>query len=358
MNPKLIGDVNGDGKVDLIDRALILQSLGTTIYDIWGYGEDAFNKEADLNDDDVIDEEDLQIWEKAYTEGPTSGLRVVNKDPFMWQARTSPCLSWSGWVQTHPHEECPGEVLPDEFKWDFKWLEKPYRGCYAYCKVYYPWKAVPPMPRGVGTVVVRQGHSPRKFAETMNLRCEGGYQFKPISVFDTPQKILMKYKFNIISSGYWFGVGIDVWGSFSEEIPIYAPDGTLVCTTDFFELILYDYLTGQLGEFFPPSMWWIDKRSACGLEWVICRWNSAVLRSPNEWITCEFDLGDGLTFIATNASYNGVEAYIHGIDLILELLDAEGEVWFDRAWYLVPAKPKKGLVWLPSTAETVSILTT
>ena len=355
MNPKLIGDINGDGKVDLIDKALILQSLGTTINDVWGYGEGAFNKEADLNDDDVIDETDLQIWEEAYAEGPTSGLRVVNKDPFMWQARTSPCLSWSGWVQTHPHEECPGEVLPDEFKWDFKWLEKPYRGCYAYCKVYYPYKeiggAVPYMPKGVGTVVVRQGHSPRQFAQTMNLRCEGGYQFEPVSVFETPHKVVMRYKFNIIDSGYWFGVGIDVWGSFSEPIYIHG------VTTDFFELILYDYLTGLLGELCPP-FWFTDNRYACGLEWVILRWNSTVIRSPNEWITCEFDLGDGLNYIAKEADLNGVEAYIHGVDLIMELLNAEGEVWFDRAWYLAPAKPKEGVAWLPSTTKTVSILAT
>lgn len=352
MNPKLVGDVNGDGKVDLLDEALIRQSMGTSVYSGWGYGKGAFNKEADLNDDDVIDELDLEIWQKAYKEGARTGLRVVTQDPFMWRAN-EPSLSWSGWVQTHPHAECPGEVLPDEFKWEFKWLKKPYRGCYSYCKVYYPFKTVPPMPRGVGTVVVRQGHSPRKFAETMRLPCEGGYQFEPVSVFETPHKIVMKYKFNIIDSGYWFGVGVDVWGSFSKKVRI--PSGEFwVETDDFFELILYDYLTGLLGEFCPP-FWLFDFRSVCGLSWAILRWNSTVYRKPNEWITCEFDLGDGLAYIADVARINGVEAHIHGIDLIMELLNAEGEVWFDRAWYLAPAKPKEGAIWLPSTSEQASV---
>ncbi len=52
---RVIGDVNGDGVVNIVDMTLVSLSYGTF------EGEPGYNSEADLNDDGIVDMQDLTI---------------------------------------------------------------------------------------------------------------------------------------------------------------------------------------------------------------------------------------------------------------------------------------------------------
>jgi hypothetical protein len=61
MAPTILGDINGDGKVDVFDLYALGKAYGSTPEDLGDW-----NPNADLNDDLIIDSEDLRILNDNY----------------------------------------------------------------------------------------------------------------------------------------------------------------------------------------------------------------------------------------------------------------------------------------------------
>jgi hypothetical protein len=77
-NTYLLGDVNGDGVVNIVDMSIVAVQNGATNAYPYGFGSGYYNPDADLNNDGVINIVDVTIVSTHM--GQTSPWKLVNRD--------------------------------------------------------------------------------------------------------------------------------------------------------------------------------------------------------------------------------------------------------------------------------------
>jgi len=77
-NKYLVGDVNGDGVVNIVDVSAVSKQVGQSTASPYGFGSGKYNPDADMNNDGVINIVDVSIVSNHYSQ--TSAWKLVNRD--------------------------------------------------------------------------------------------------------------------------------------------------------------------------------------------------------------------------------------------------------------------------------------
>jgi hypothetical protein len=77
-NKYLVGDVNGDGVVNIVDVSAVSKQVGQSTASPYGFGSGKYNPDADMNNDGVINIVDVSIVSNHYSQ--TSAWKLGNRD--------------------------------------------------------------------------------------------------------------------------------------------------------------------------------------------------------------------------------------------------------------------------------------
>lgn len=95
-NKYLLGDINGDGIVDMSDIALVASQFMMDRNQDYGFATNQYNPDADINKDGIIDMTDISIIARNFWQ--TSSWQLINRD---WEM-ISQTQYWSEFILQHP----------------------------------------------------------------------------------------------------------------------------------------------------------------------------------------------------------------------------------------------------------------
>lgn len=350
MNPKLYGDVDGDGIITGHDLELVIRSAGKSKYDKWGFGEGQYNLDADLNLDGVINYDEVKyVRDNICSSSP---YMILNRDPLIWyrSVGTPESKSWGGWVQHHPRDYpfVSGGGEPEVFDGEFSFL-KP--GAYGRLKLYYPTIKVgifdTTVPKGMGQICLIQGRRPPFWTYVHGVPSYGGWQFLEVPISSNLAdncEADLTFEVNILEHGFWVSTILDIWGRFSSAIEVDTgppPLGEGLIVTDTFELVYYAYVEGDwfaelINKGFLTLGIALPGEGKGGKHrWLMYRYFESD-SAPEGKVTWHMSLRNLLRPIYEIATNAGVMAYITGIEPLTEVMNAHAETTFYNFFFYIP----------------------
>lgn len=163
-------------------------------------------------------------------------------------------------------------------------------------------------------------------------------------MIDYYQRLFTRIKYNIIDSGIWCGFGVELWGQFGfyDEQENFVPSYGYIFDFETgnwyyaytFELFYYWSLTGSDTALLPHNELLTYRRSEVGVpDWVEYIYIQSPEPAQNEWKNIDIDMD---TFFSMM-----LFGQITAIEPMVELKDAEGEIWVDRVFYGVLPKTQR-----------------
>jgi len=327
------------GRVDMYDVATVCRFYGNKDTDTWGT---EYYRDADLNGDGFIDITDLATV--GYYYGESDDKWIVTRDPLIWwrNAGAKREKSWNGrliwWSFT-------GEE-PNEFQWwdaqgntgtEPQWVADgafqtlPTKGFYGRIKIYSDWYVTWPFLAAYGGIGIGQGYVKDNWTF-------GGYIFPEPSLDNVYHEARWKFKHNAIDIGDWYGLQLNLWGAFYEPI---CWGG--VCDIELWEINCYLVLDGTLGLLHPLWPAYLTSIFGRGTDAERLKISVAFGRydlgwgEPNVWKEADLSWNVQQAFGALILEAKAL-GYVTAIHPILELGNAEGELWIDYFQYHAPKK--------------------